>query len=305
MENRPYTYEEILEIGQGSKGLVLYDSNGREKSRGATKGYSYYNQERGTYSIFAGRKYLKMFKAFKLSEILEKKEDIANVVILRDNMGAMNMILFPLGQKKACIPASRENIYAIIRLKPRSGKEFLDRMIRMGIIAERTDAKTGISQFFLSPMYGMEGTELTLDVYLLFREQLDPHLSDFARQEFQKLAWISAHGEDVVAMKEEYEARQKAILEEQDSFEEPYDIIEEIRGYGEPASAEEQERVRLWISNALSMDLKTKKRCVFKRPIKKTDVDSVKSAVVSCMNAEVTEDQFIEELDGLIDLVEE
>ena len=83
-----------------------------------------------------------------------------------------------------------EHIIRIVDLSPRRGRQFLDKMMRLGVmqlnIREYRDVRC--IDYYINPAYFFAGKRISFNLYLLFREHLDPILTPHAKECFWKLA---------------------------------------------------------------------------------------------------------------------
>jgi hypothetical protein len=83
-----------------------------------------------------------------------------------------------------------ESVIKLVGLSPRRGRQFLDKMKRLGImqLTMRQYGTVNCIEYYINPAYFFAGGRIGANLYLLFREQLDPILTDYAKESFWKLA---------------------------------------------------------------------------------------------------------------------
>lgn len=84
-------------------------------------------------------------------------------------------------------PYDTDKIGELIGLKPRQAKRFMDKMISLGIIAKvdvRVEGKRE-THYYVNPLYFFSSNRLPLNLYLIFRKQLDPHLPSWVKQRYE------------------------------------------------------------------------------------------------------------------------
>lgn len=83
-------------------------------------------------------------------------------------------------------PCDLDDIGQIIGLSPRYAKEWLDKMIVLGVMAlvEVTVENQRDTQYYINPIYYSSSDRLSLNLYLLFRRQLDRHLPEWVRERY-------------------------------------------------------------------------------------------------------------------------
>lgn len=89
-------------------------------------------------------------------------------------------------------PYDQEGIARILGLEKSQAYAFMQKMIRLGIIAK---VKVVIAdkidyQFYINPLYYFSSNRLSLNLYLLFRQQLDPYIPIWARKKFLDMAGV-------------------------------------------------------------------------------------------------------------------
>ena len=115
------------------------------------------------------------------------RDDIGAMTIIsrRCLVGASNMI----GYRKAgnIIPYTSREISEIAGHNIRQGQRFVSRMLRLKVM-QRVHTNSGF-QFYVNPAYFMRsGQRLSLDLFLLFREELTLLLPAWVMNEFLKQA---------------------------------------------------------------------------------------------------------------------
>jgi hypothetical protein len=83
-------------------------------------------------------------------------------------------------------PFSIEQIGMIVGLKPYQAAKFVRKMIRVGMIAQvdvRLE-KGRETQYYVNPIYFFSSNRIPLNLYLIFRKQLDAVLPAWVKQKF-------------------------------------------------------------------------------------------------------------------------
>lgn len=83
-----------------------------------------------------------------------------------------------------------DHIIRIVDLSPRRGRQFLDKMRRLGVmqLTMRQYRDMQCIEYYINPAYFFAGRRIGVNLYLLFREHLDPILTPYAKDAFWKLA---------------------------------------------------------------------------------------------------------------------
>ncbi len=119
---------------------------------------------------------VKMFACVPYPDELNDR-DIGRLVTLSKKIWAdTNAIGAPLE------PFDVDRTGEVVRLKRRSVGEWLNKMIGLGIIA-----RDGANVYYFNPMYFASSNRLSLNLYLLFRKQLDRVLPDWVKDRFAEL----------------------------------------------------------------------------------------------------------------------
>lgn len=81
-------------------------------------------------------------------------------------------------------PYDIEGISKVIGLQQRQAYNFLNKMVSLGIIAKVKIESKGQTdyQYYVNPLYYNSSNRIPLNLYLLFRKQLDPYIPSWARR---------------------------------------------------------------------------------------------------------------------------
>lgn len=87
-------------------------------------------------------------------------------------------------------PYSEKQLIDIIGLSTKRGREFVDKMINLGVMQKniRIVGDVESEEYYINPAYFFAGKRISLSLYLLFREHLDEILPDWVRREFWRTA---------------------------------------------------------------------------------------------------------------------
>lgn len=80
-----------------------------------------------------------------------------------------------------------EELYGHVGLCGKRGREFIKRMKESGMIKCFADVKPDgrvVDEFYINPAYFFHGRRISMNLYLMFREQLDPIIPAWVRNEF-------------------------------------------------------------------------------------------------------------------------
>jgi len=94
-----------------------------------------------------------------------------------------------LGYKaRGCIhPYTEKHIYSAVGLSERRGRPFLKKMIRLGVVQGVKREEFNHTEYYINPAYFFAGRRIGFNLYLLFREHLDPILPRWVKAEFMKM----------------------------------------------------------------------------------------------------------------------
>jgi len=81
-------------------------------------------------------------------------------------------------------PHDIASIGKVINLEQRQTYNFINKMINLGIIAKvKIESKGQIDyQYYVNPLYYNSSNRIPLNLYLLFRKQLDPYIPSWAKK---------------------------------------------------------------------------------------------------------------------------
>jgi len=158
---------------------TVIDDKGNNISDSIRK-FKIWDNEKG-YLFRSKNFFVKQFEGFKLSEFITNKTDYANMHLLAEKVYKdTNMIAVHTRGKSS--PADLCDIAYMLKLRERTAREFINRMMVKGLIAKVTvnvEEQTEV-QYYLSPLFFMSNKYLSPFLYMLFRKQLDPYLQPWA-----------------------------------------------------------------------------------------------------------------------------
>lgn len=170
--------------------IVDVDTDTGQVYKDRTIKFSNFNADKG-YLFKAKNQGVKTFADLKLSEQVTDRQDFTRCHLLAEHIYKdTNMI--SVRYKKDIRAADIEDISCIINLSVKKAKEFLNRMRKAHIIAERED-KVGdmISvKYYFNPLFFCSSKYLSPELYFLFQESLDCYIPGWAKQKFHELGNI-------------------------------------------------------------------------------------------------------------------
>jgi hypothetical protein len=153
--------------------------------------FKVFDEDKG-YLFFAKSYARRMFNSITLSDHVKDRYDFMRCHLLAEHIYKdTNMIAYRISARKIR-PADVEDIAKIINLSDKKTKEYLSRMRKLHVIAERTD-KVGdlISvKYYFNPLFICSKKYLSAELYFLFQESLDCYLPEWVKIKFQELGNI-------------------------------------------------------------------------------------------------------------------
>ncbi len=85
-------------------------------------------------------------------------------------------------------PLTVEQMAEILKMKPRQAYRFVEKMIKLGIMARvKVECENHTqTQYYINPMYYFSSNRLPLNLYLMFQPQLDEVLKPWVIQKFKE-----------------------------------------------------------------------------------------------------------------------
>lgn len=130
----------------------------------------------------------KMFEDIKLSEIITNKNEYANIHLLAEKIYKQtNAIMVRVSKTKVQF-ATIDDISDIIGVGIQNTRRFINKMIRLKIIAKRVDkiGKRIEEKYLINPLFFSSSKYLSADLYFSFRSSLDSYLTDWQKQLFHE-----------------------------------------------------------------------------------------------------------------------
>ena len=247
MDNSNYTvnsYEEYLNIGLVLKEVTEDITMGSDKVTKRKKAQKYNFWDGKKYRIRTGTNCARLFTpgdhfAPELCETLDwKATQIGYAIMIIRNMDRNNMIMYYDRHTKTAIPANKELLYKFFSKNPNSARVIVKPLLEKGVIREWTSKWKGgkTERYYINPLYTMRDSGITLDLYKLFKEELDPYLTDKAKKDLGTLLYYEDHPEELLALKE----KDRKKLEELYRFSDE-DMLEEMKANCERQQDEAEE----------------------------------------------------------------
>lgn len=158
-------------------------------------GIDYFNDE--GYLFMINKNGARVFQYIDLPEDFSDTE-IGKIFKLKNHIQHKTNMLYKR-TRDGYIPMCREDIIKSLGYSSRRGITFFNRLIDKEVLAQVT-IKCGeaedMIQFYMNPLYFHSGKRINVNLYTLFKRQLDPYLKDWVRRKFiQQQAEIEKTGE--------------------------------------------------------------------------------------------------------------
>lgn len=169
------------------KKVTYYDrETGEIYSEKHLKVSAYFDEAKG-YLFWSRKDFAKMFSDVDFPSDLSDS-DIGKLTKLSKRMySTTNLIAYKgNGGVKA---HSIKTIAKLLNISERQSRLFINKMIKYGIIGSvKCKVKHDISyQYYMNPIYFTSSNRIPLNLYLLFKKQLDEILPDWVRRKYKDL----------------------------------------------------------------------------------------------------------------------
>ncbi|MES0334747.1 MAG: hypothetical protein SFH39_00095 [Candidatus Magnetobacterium sp. LHC-1] len=172
------------------KTLDIDEKTGEVKKETKAK-FNIFDDDKGY--LFKANAYQKrMYNDITLSTVISDRLDYARVHLLAERIYKdTNTIAVRVNTRKIRM-ADIEDIAKIIELSIKKSREFINRMKKLHVIAERIDivGSTAQTKYVLNPLYFNCKKYISPDLYFLFQRSLDKHLPKWVIWRFHELGNI-------------------------------------------------------------------------------------------------------------------
>jgi len=161
-------------VNTGTGEIVAQKQQGIGNRFDPEKGYLFRNQA-GGFSQFYDVPFPKAMTDIeigKMTRLAQKMWGKTNMLGYRGNGGVK--------------PYDIPGIAKAINLQERQTYNFINKMVDLGVLAKVKITSAGKIdyQYYVNPLYYNSSNRIPLNLYLLFREQLDPYIPSWARKLF-------------------------------------------------------------------------------------------------------------------------
>jgi hypothetical protein len=154
-----------------------------------------YNEKAFKFTVFddvkgylfrAKNHYRKSYNDVRLSRVVKDRLDFLRVHLLAENIYKDTNTIMVRVNTRNVRAADIEDIATIIDLSIKKTREFINRMKKLHILAERIDTVGELvsSKFVFNPLYFSSRKYISSELYFLFRESLDKHLPYWVIRKF-------------------------------------------------------------------------------------------------------------------------
>ena len=162
----------------------------------------YWREEKGRYYPWGQKTQIHLYVDNNIISVLDDRyADAGHLLALLYNMDNNNMIILRDGHTKHAYPAAtREDVYKLAGYSNKTAglaffRLLLDKDVIKIITVNDNKGSKNYNRYYINPIFTMRDRGITLDLYKLFRESIDPYLTDFARQDLQKLIYREITGD--------------------------------------------------------------------------------------------------------------
>jgi hypothetical protein len=151
----------------------------------STKNIDYFDNEKG-YLLFARKNYSRVFNDIRIPKDFNDSE-LGKIYRLQEHIQqSTNMMI--KRTKRGYRPMSLDEMVQLTNLSDRFGKEFIKKMITHKLIA-RVTVETGertTVQYYFNPLYFHNDKRLSVMLYNLFKEEIDPYINLWVKIAFKE-----------------------------------------------------------------------------------------------------------------------
>lgn len=167
------------------KTTIINEQTGEKYSEREVKFTPAFDEEKG-YLFWARRGYVKSFHEMDFPEEMNDL-DIGRMARLAKLIWASTNMLGYRGNG-GVKPYSIDMIAEILKMEPRQTYRFIEKMIRLGVMARvRIDTENAKeTHLYINPIYFFSSNRIPLNLYLIFSKQLDKVLPAWVREEFRR-----------------------------------------------------------------------------------------------------------------------
>lgn len=221
--NRVSSYEEYRNIGRVTKEPSEKITMGSEtiEKRLAPTEISFWDSKAKKYFFRPKTSFLKVYvpddsAVPDLYDALdEEPKDIGQIMLIMRHIDNDNMIQYRDKHNKQSTPANKKILYQMISKNPEVARRFVKKMMDKGIIRKWESEWEGgkIERFFINPLYTVRDKGISLNLYKLFKEELDLYLTDKAKKDLGTLLYYENNPDELVKLQDELACAEDESIE--------------------------------------------------------------------------------------------
>jgi len=186
---RVLTFEIVRKTNEKSGGKMLKETRYIEEETGELRGKnvryiaSSFDEEKG-YLFWARKGFAKSFLDIDFPPETTMKERGQMATLAKKIWSNTNMLGYR--GNGGIRPYNEKQIGEVIELKEYQAKKFVRKMIDLGIMA-KVNVEAGEKKevhFYVNPIYFFSSNRIPLNLYLIFRNQLDCYLPDWVKAKY-------------------------------------------------------------------------------------------------------------------------
>ena len=173
---------------------------------------SYIDHEKKRISFQTQTHFIKLYTQSRrnpvpsLMEVIEDDADFGRMMRIAATINNNNQIIYRDKHSGKGVPANRELLYKMVpNLSGDRARKFVKRMMDLGIIKEMKCDK--VSNFFVNPIYTMNAKDISVELYCLFKVELDKYLEQYKIEEIEKFLYYQNNPDELVELQEEEQRR--------------------------------------------------------------------------------------------------
>lgn len=147
---------------------------------------AYFDDERG-YLFWNRKTFAKMFDDIEFPDCLSDSEIGKLTKLSKAMYSNTNMIAYR--GNGGIKPHNIRTISKLLNLSEHRTKIFINKMIKIGIIGKaKYEVEDAVSyQYYLNPIYFASGNRIALNLYLIFKNQLDDILPNWVKMKYSEI----------------------------------------------------------------------------------------------------------------------
>lgn len=165
----------------------IFDDNGQIYREKVSPVYSYWSDDKG-YKLSPNRSSIRRLKGVPYPRSVTKVDKLYFMILSDYLLGDSNMIGYR-GNNNDYKPMDVDQMAELLEVSRRTAYLFLNKSKKNGMIAEsKIEVGRKIeTQYYMNPIFFSAVRNVSLHLYLLFKEQLDPVLPDWVQIKYNDM----------------------------------------------------------------------------------------------------------------------